>query len=193
MPLRLLMLSVALALISGCMWAPLLQNPQETNIAPTARSTDPLINDNQYDTIGTTQEGKPRVFVLQFPQKVRVHKIIIHNYNLFRFRLDAWDDRNMRWKTLKTVKQRRDVTGEDRLAQPKYEFPRLNVTTDKLRIAVSRTVDDSVIPKATVTPEDKILNVETSSAYRLGYYYRVLVEATAQIREVQVYGRPADR
>ena len=96
----------------------------------------------------------------------------------------------MEWKTSQTVRQRRDAKGVDsKMIQPKYEFGRLSFMTDKIRINVTRTVDDDIVSKERPTQDDIVVNrIRDIVMGRFVEYYRVLVENTAGVREIEVYG-----
>jgi hypothetical protein len=179
--------------IPGCMWAPILTTNWSENYALDAnggKSDTPAINDGKLSTVAFSSQKRPRHFIIQFAQPQQIRKIIIHNYNLFYFELQYWNSSKLEWKTIYTVRQRRDVKGVDsKVIQPKYEFGRLNFTTDKIRINVTRTVDDDVISKETPAKDDIVLNrIRKFILGRFVEYYRVLDEKPAGVREVEVYG-----
>lgn len=150
-------------------------------------ATDPLLNDGDLNTIATAwMKDQKRVFALKFPTTAPVRKIVIHNKNLFRFDVEYWDSEAWEWKQAHAVRQRRNIKNER--AQQTYTIDQLNFETNMIRIMVSRTVDDKVISKMTVSPEDKIVNqIRDNVAGRYVEYYRVLAPAEATIREIEVY------
>jgi len=148
------------------------------------------INDEKLDTIAYTPKGKPRRFVIKFAEPKRIRKLVIYNYNLFHFDLRYWDIGNMEWKTFHGFRQRRDVVGMDsKMIQPKYEVGKLNFVTDRIRIDVSRTVDDESVIKYKLDKGDKVLNkIRKTVLGRYTEYYKVLKEHPAGVREVEIYG-----
>ena len=180
-------------LTSSCMWAPILTTNWSVNYALDTnggRSETPAINDGKLDTVGYSSAKRPRHFIVQLAEPKKIRKIVIHNYNLFYFELQYWDSSNMEWKTFQTVRQRRDAKGVDsKMIQPKFEFGRLNFMTDKIRISVTRTVDDDIVSKERPSQDDIIINrIRKFVMGRFVEYYRVLVEKSAGVREIEVYG-----
>ncbi|MCZ6676924.1 MAG: hypothetical protein O7E52_06715 [Candidatus Poribacteria bacterium] len=147
------------------------------------KANHPALNDGNLETIAAVVPRNERIFTLKFPEAKSVRKIVIHNGNLFRFKVDYWDNDAFAWKTIYSVRQRRDI-GAHR-AQATYVLDRLNFKTSMLRINVSRTVDDDVIPKLVREPGDRVLTrrMDVNGVY----YYRVMNPAWAQIREIEVY------
>ena len=117
-----------------------------------------------------------------------MRKIIIHNENLFQFDVDYWDIKTSAWKTIHTVRHRRN-TGNSR-AQPKYIIDRLNIKTNKIRINVLRTVDDRILTDGFYIDftNDKVVSRYMGNYH--GHYmemYRLMKRAQARIREIEVY------
>jgi len=178
---------------SSCMWTPILTTNWSENYALDAnggKSETPAINDGKFDTVAFSSAERPRHFIIQFAEPQKIRRIVIHNYNLFYFEIQYWDSSKMEWKTFQTVLQRRDVKGVDsKMIQPKYEFGSLSFMTDKIRINVTRTVDDDVVSKERPTQDDIIVNrIRKFVMGRFVEYYRVLVEKPAGVREIEVYG-----
>ncbi|MFQ6041490.1 MAG: hypothetical protein ACE5PV_11590 [Candidatus Poribacteria bacterium] len=183
----------AILLTSSCMWVPILETNWSENYALDAnggKSETPAINDGKIDTIAFSSARRPRHLIVQLSEPKKVRKIVVHNYNLFYFDLQYWDSDKMEWKTVQTVRQRRDAKGVDsKMIQPRFEFGRLNFMTDKIRINVIRTVDDDVVSKERPTQDDIIVNrIRKYIMGRFVEYYRVLVEKPAGVREIEVYG-----
>ena len=157
-----------------------------------AEATHPSLNDGDLNTIATAwMKDQKRVFALRFPTTESVRKIVIHNENLFRFEVEYWDNEAWEWKLAHAVRQRRDI--KNKRAQQTYVIDQLNFETNMIRIMVSRTVDDKVVSKMTVAPEDKIVNqIRDNIAGRYVEYYRVLAPAEATVREIEVYHFAAD-
>ena len=157
-----------------------------------AEATHPALNDGTLDTVGVAwMKDKKRVFALKFPTVKPVRKIVIHNDNLFRFDVEYWDAEAWEWKRVHEVRQKRNIkTGR---AQPIYIIDRLNFETKMIRIMISRTVDDRVVSKPTVGPNDKVVNmIRDNIAGRYVEYYRVLEPAEARVREIEVYHYVSD-
>ena len=177
----------------GCVWAPMFETKWSENyaLAPNGGiAEDTNINDGKLETIGYTLKGKPRRFVIKLGEPKRIRKLVIYNYNLFRFDLQYWDTEKMEWKTFRQIRQRRDVAGIDsKVVQPKYEIRQLNFATDRIRIDVSRTVDDESVIKYKLDKGDKVLDrIRRTILGRYTEYYKVLKEHPAGIREVEIYG-----
>jgi len=180
-------------LISGCIWVPVLETKWSENYALASNggiSEDANINDAKLGTIAHTPKGKPRRFVIKLAEPKRIRKLVVYNYNLFRFNLQYWDMENMEWKTFHEVRQRRNIVGMDsKIIQPKYEVGRLNFVTDRIRIDVSRTVDDESVMKKKPDKDDKILDrTRTTIGGRYIEYYKILKERPAGVREIEIYG-----
>ncbi|GIX05704.1 MAG: hypothetical protein KatS3mg115_0107 [Candidatus Poribacteria bacterium] len=154
------------------------------------RATDPAIIDGNPETVGQTPpQADPRIFLIEFPEPKTVRRIRILNDNLYRFRVEYWDTRRGDWRTLKTVWQRRDVEGDERIVQPIYDIRGINFTTDKIRLVVTRTVDDRIVAKVAPDRDDKILDhVRQVIGNTWVEYYKIIVELPARVREVEVYG-----
>ncbi len=177
---------------SGCIWSSILATAWSDNIASATfgtQATHPALNDGNLDTVATTPaRNKERVFALKFDSIKPVRRVIIYNQNLFRFDLDYRDTttKEPTWKTAHTVRQRRDV-GNKRV-QSRYLIDRLNFKTDIIRIRVSRTVDDEVVSKAQIDPDDMIVNqIRQTIGGHFVEYFRVIVPAIAAVNEIEVY------
>jgi len=176
--------------LAGCVWAPVLSNQWGENFALAAYGTEanhPSLNDGNLETVSVVYpiEGE-RIFTLKFVAVKPIQKIVIHNENLFRFNVDYLDTETGEWKTVYEVRQRRDI-GKERV-QLKYVIDRLNFQTNMIRIKVLRTVDDRVVSKGTVRPNDKVVNYQKGTF--LGHYeehFRVINPAMAGVREIEVY------
>jgi len=185
-------LALIVALIfSGCHLSSILSSESYENYALFAEANPPELNDGNLETIAIVPDEEIRQFTIKFVEPKNIRKIVIHNHNLYRFKIEYWEERIGKWKTLKSIQQRRDIEGTSRRIQKKYVFSNLNFVTDKLRIDVSRTVDDRVVSTKTVNPDQQVINVIRRSSLR-GYreYYRVLKRSPASLREIEIYGIP---
>lgn len=178
--------------LSGCVWSSILSTEWSENIALATvgtQATHPALNDGRLDTVATTAiKNKERVFALKFDSIKPVRRIIIYNQNLFRFDVDYRDTKvsELTWKHAHSVRQRRDVG--DQRTQSKYVIDRLNFKTDMIRISVSRTIDDQVISKMQVGPDDMIVDhIRRTIGGRYVEYYRVMAPAIAAVSEIEVY------
>ena len=116
----------------------------------------------------------------------KVHKIVIHNDNLFRFNVDYLDAKTQEWKTIHEVRQRRNI-GKER-TNTKYVIDRLNFKTDTIRINVLRTVDDRVVSRATIGEHDRVVNrVRGRLGGRYVEEFHILSPSMASVREIEVY------
>jgi hypothetical protein len=149
------------------------------------KGNHPALNDGNLETIAAVPAKNERVFTLKFPDVRSVRKIVIHNGNLFRFEVDYLDTKTDQWKTIHSVRQRRDIQNQN--AQSTYVIDRLNFQTDMIQINVSRTVDDDIITKPIREPGDKVVDRRLTLGGLYYPHFRVVRPAWAQIREVQVY------
>jgi hypothetical protein len=175
--------------LAGCVWLSALSTQWSENFALETYGTEanhPFINDGKLDTVAMVGGGNmPRVFTLKFPDVQKVRRIIIHNDNLFWFHVDYFDTETSEWETCYSMRQRRNI-GNQR-TQPQYLVDRLNVETNMIRIDVSRTVDDDVVPKPIAEPGDKVVNRKLTVGRLYMPHYRVIAQAPARIREIEVY------
>lgn len=150
----------------------------------------PELNDGQTSTVASTPpKSDPREFLIEFPEKKQIRRIRIVNQNLYRFTVSYWDLERSEWRALRTVWQRRDVDSYERSIQPIFDFTRINVHTDKIKITVTRTVEDQIVNKVAPVPGDKILeHVRRTIAGTWVEFWRVIVESPARVREVEIYG-----
>jgi hypothetical protein len=154
------------------------------------KASDARMIDGNVATIASTpRDADPREFVVELPAPRRIRRIRVVNENLYRFSVAYWNAERAEWRTLKTVWQRRDAQGIERVIQPVYAITGLNVVTDKIRIVATRTVDDVIVSKVAPDPGDKILDhVRRAAGGTWVEYYRIIAESTARVREVEIYG-----
>lgn len=184
------LVSAFMLIFSACHLSSILSGEKYENYTIFAQTNAPELIDRNVETIAEVPDDEIRQFTIEFAEPKQIRKIVIHNHNLYRFKIEYWDERLQKWKILRSVQQRRNIEGTSRI-QPKYTLKGINFATDKLRIDVSRTVDDRVITKTSVEPDDKIINVERrSSVYGYKEYYRILKRSPASLREVEIYGMP---
>jgi hypothetical protein len=160
-----------------------------------AIASDPSINDGKASTFGHSQ-GEEREFVIDFDQERHVRKVIIINDNLFRFALQYWDDNRLgptgqrgTWRTAYEVRQRGGTEPGSEVVVPKFEI-RTNFKSKKVRVIVSRSIDDKTVGKYSVDQDDKVVDRRMSRNLfgQMVVVYRVLVEAPAKIWEIEAYG-----
>lgn len=174
----------------GCAHLSRLETRWTENYALDATVNAEGLNDGKTNTVASTPlKADPREFIIEFPEPRRVQRIRLVNANLYRFSVAYWDMERKEWKAIQTVVQRRDVEGKERRVQPLFEFTHFNVETNKIRVEVTRTVDDLIVSKVAPNPDDKILErVRTVVGKSWIEYYRVILESPAQIRELEIYG-----
>ncbi|MCH8294776.1 hypothetical protein IH992_27130 [Candidatus Poribacteria bacterium] len=179
--------------LSGCLIAENLSglsNQWSENFALSPYGTvanHPSLNDGNLETVGVIHpvDGE-RVLTLKFERIKQVHKIVIHNDNLFRFNVDYLDAKTQEWKTIHEVRQRRNI-GKER-TNTKYVIDRLNFKTDTIRINVLRTVDDRVVSRATIGEHDRVVNrVRGRLGGRYVEEFHILSPSMASVREIEVY------
>ena len=153
-------------------------------------ATHPYLNDGKLSTVAETRNlADPREFVLQLDKPRRVRRITLKNDNLYRFSVKYWDAKREIWRDVKTVRQRRDVEGAERVIQPAFDFGGINFETDRILIDVTRTVDDIIITKSAPDPNDKVIEHGWREiGGRQREYFRILIERPARVREVEVFG-----
>ena len=176
--------------LSGCVWISSLSTQWSENIAKASYGTkadNPALNDGKLETVASLKPQKgERIFTLTFPQVKPVRKIVIHNENLFYFDVDYWDLKTSAWKTIHTVRHRRN-TGNSR-AQPQYSIDRLNIKTNRIRVNVLRTVDDRLLATGFVDfTNDKVTWYKGNYHGNYMEMYRFVRREQARIREIEVY------
>jgi len=182
---------ITVLFLSGCNLSSILSNEKYENYAIFAQSNPPELTDGNLNSIAEVPEGDTRLFEIRFAEPKHILQIVIHNHNLYRFKIEYWDERLQKWKILESVQQRREIEGISRRIQKKYTFKNVNCITDKMRIEVSRTVDDRVVTKTSVAPDDIIVDIDRGgSIYGYREYYKVLKRSSASIREIQIFGLP---
>ena len=133
--------------------------------------------------------GQGGKIILKFDGERQVRRIRLTNDNLYRFSVSYWDERREDWRDVATVRQRRDVEGAERIIQPMFDFGSINFRTDRIRIDVTRTVDDVIVTKAAPGPNDRVIEHGWQNiGGRQREYFRILIERPARVREVEVYG-----
>jgi hypothetical protein len=187
-------LAAALVVATGCaLLSPLVTTNWSENYALDANggvANVPELNDGKTTTVANTHpKSDPREFVIEFPEPKQVRRIRIANQNLYRFSISYWDEARSEWRVLRTVWQRRDVDSYERSIQPVFDFTHINLSTTKIKITVTRTVEDRIVNKVAPVPGDKIIeHVQRTIAGTWVEFWRVIVESPARVREVEVYG-----
>jgi hypothetical protein len=155
-----------------------------------SQASHPYLNDGKLSTVAMTpNRADPREFILKFDGERQVRRIKLTNDNLYRFKVAYWDGRREIWRDVQTVRQRRDVEGAERVIQPLFVFGKLNFRTDRIRIEVTRTVDDIIVTKSAPGPNDTVIEHGFQNiSGRQREYFRILIESPARVREVEVYG-----
>ena len=174
--------------LNACRLAAVLSTQYSENIAQANYGTEanhPGLNDGNLETIATIQATNERFFIIRFVDVKPVRKIIVHNGNLFRFKMEYLKPETDEWETFHSVIQRRNLQGKS--AQGMYVFDRLNFNTKMIRITVTRTVDDIVVNKLEPDPGDKIVDKRQTMFDRYHPHYRVVRPSIAQVREIEVY------
>ncbi|RKY01681.1 hypothetical protein DRP77_09255 [Candidatus Poribacteria bacterium] len=186
-------LLIALAAVQGCYWKSILLGPNwSENYALQsmgAVASDPHINDGRYDTYGVAEPSeKGRTFLITLPQPREIRRIVIYNYNLYKFDVRYWDLKRGVWRNAVVVRRRWSTSS--RGAQERFDFRNVRFTTDKILIVVHRTVDDEVVDKLRLSPGDKVVGTRFTNIFGgvPVQVYRVLLEKPAVLREVELYG-----
>ena len=174
--------------LNACRLAAVLSTQYSENIAQANYGTEanhPGLNDGNLETIATIPATNERYFIIRFAEVNPVRKIIIHNENLFRFKMEYLKLGVDEWETFHSVIQRRNLQGKN--AQDMYVFDRLNFNTKMIRITVTRTVDDIVVNKLEPEPGDKIVDQRQTMFDQYLPHYRVIQPSIAQVREIEIY------
>ena len=174
--------------LNACRLAAVLSTQYSENIAQTNYGTEanhPGLNDGNVETVATIPATNERYFVIKFTDVKPVRKIIVHNGNLFRFKMDYLNPESDDWETFHSVIQRRNLDGKT--VQPMFVFDRLNFQTQMIRITVTRTIDDIIINKLEPDSGDKIVDQRRTMFDRYLPHYRVVRPSIAQVREIEVY------
>ncbi len=174
--------------LNACRLAAVLSTQYSENIAQAnygTKANHPGLNDGNLETIATIPATNERYFIIRFAEVNPVRKIIIHNENLFRFKMEYLKPGVDEWETFHSVIQRRNLQGKD--AQGMYVFDRLNFNTKMIRITVTRTVDDIVVNKLEPEPGDKIVDQRQTMFDQYLPHYRVIRPSIAQVREIEIY------
>lgn len=174
--------------LNACRLAQILSTQYSENIAQANFGTEtnhPGLNDGNIETIATIPASNERYFIVRFTDVKPVRKIIVHNGNLFRFKMEYLNPKSDEWVIFHSVIQRRNLQGKS--AQGMYVFDRLNFQTQMIRITVTRTVDDIVINKLEPDPGDKIVDQRNTMFDQYLPHYRVVRPSIAQVREIEVY------
>ena len=174
--------------MNACRLAEVLSTQYSENIAQAnfgSEANHPGLNDGNIETIATIPASNERYFIVRFADVKPVRKIIVHNGNLFRFKMEYLNPESDQWEIFHSVIQRRNLQGKS--AQGMYVFDRLNFQTQMIRITVTRTVDDIVINKLEPDAGDKILDQRQTMFDQYLPHYRVVRPSIAQVREIEVY------
>lgn len=174
--------------LNACRLAQILSTQYSENIAQANFGTEanhPGLNDGNIETIATIAASNERYFIVRFTDVKPVRKIIVHNGNLFRFKMEYLNPESDEWEIFHSVIQRRNLQGKS--AQGMYVFDRLNFHTQMIRITVTRTVDDIVVNKLEPDPGDKIVDQRNTMFDQYLPHYRVVRPSIAQVREIEVY------
>ena len=174
--------------LNACRLAAILSTQYSENIAQANYGTEANhagLNDGNLETIATIPASNERYFVIRFTEVKPVRKIILHNGNLFRFKMDYLKPETDEWETFHSVIQRRNLQGKS--SQGMYVFDRLNFKTKMIRITVTRTADDIVINKLEPDPGDKVVDKRQTMFDQYHPHYRVVRPSIAQVREIEVY------
>lgn len=174
--------------LTACRLAQVLSTQYSENIAQANFGTEanhPGLNDGNIETIATIPASNERYFIVRFADVKPVRKIIVHNGNLFRFKMEYLNPDSNEWEIFESIIQRRNLQGKS--AQGMYVFDRLNFQTQMIRISVTRTVEDIVVNKFEPDPGDKIVDQRQTMFDQYLPHYRVIRPSIAQVREIEVY------
>ena len=182
-------LMVLLIFLMGCLASLSTQWSDNLMLEPDVEVTDQRLVDGNLETVAIAlrpQKNKDRAFVIKFPQPQSIRRLIIHNQNLLMFSLEYLEPKTNKWEIAHTVRSRNfDRSGH---LQTKFVIARLRFTSSMIRIKVNRTIDDRIVTKTVVNPDDHVVNViKRTFAGRYAKFFRVLAPSPAAIREVEAY------
>ena len=182
-------LMVLLIFLMGCLASLSTQWSDKLMLEPDLEVTDQRLVDGNLETVAIAlppQKNKDRSFVIKFPQPQSIRRLIIHNQNLLMFSLEYLEPKTNKWEIAHSVRSRNfDRSGH---LQTKFVIDRLRFTSSMIRIKVNRTIDDRVVTKTVVNPNDHVVNViKRTFAGRYAKFFRVLAPSPAAIREVEAY------
>ncbi|MDP6594484.1 MAG: hypothetical protein QGI86_01080 [Candidatus Poribacteria bacterium] len=175
--------------LMGCLASLSTQWSDNLMLAPDLEVTDQRLVDGNLETVAIAlppQKNKDRAFVIKFPQPQSIRRLIIHNQNLLMFSLEYLEPKTNKWEIAHSVRSRNfDRNGH---LQTKFVIDRLRFTSSMIRIKVNRTIDDRIVTKTVVNPDDHVINViKRTFAGRYAKFFRVLAPSLAAIREVEAY------
>ncbi len=157
-----------------------------------SRSSDPLIIDGSYKTIGQTQFANmsriynldthpPSEAVVLLPEEKKIFRVVIHSTNLEEFKLLA-RNKDGNWEEIHDQRSNKDKIIDIRFKSP--------ATTDAIKLVVHKTSDDAAQKRKNLKIERENRVAPDGTVRRGQMVYKVLgpLKATAKISEMELYG-----
>ncbi len=157
-----------------------------------AKSTDPLIIDGNYQTIGQSQFAitsgiynldthPPSEAVVLLPEEKKIFRVVIHTTNLQEFKLMA-RNKDGNWDEIHDQRSNKDKKIDIRFNPP--------ATTDAIKLIVHKTSDDAAQKRKNLKIERENRVAADGTVRRGQMIYKILgpLKATAKIAEMELYG-----
>ncbi len=156
------------------------------------RSTDPLIIDGNYNTVGQTQfvnilgiynldAHPPSEVSVKLPEEKKIYRVVIHTTNMQEFKLMA-RNKEGKWKQIHDQRSNKDKKIDIRFNPPP--------TTDAIKLVVHKTSDDAAQKRKNLKIERENRVAPDGTVRRGQMVYKILgpLKATAKIAEMELYG-----
>ncbi|MBD3181676.1 hypothetical protein GF312_05240 [Candidatus Poribacteria bacterium] len=159
-----------------------------------AKSSHSRVVDGDYETWGVANPPD-REFELKFPEMKKINRVIIYSRNITAYQVFGWDHKDKDWRrigALGSATGRQKVYADrHKLNIPRFDH-RINFTTDRIRIVVTRAESDGVYITRDPKESDKLLDrkIEYIGQGRNRVpinIYQVYRTGPAAIREIEVY------
>jgi len=157
-----------------------------------SRSTDPLLIDGNYNTVGQTQfvnmlgiynldAHPPSEVSVKLPEEKKIYRVVIHTTNLQEFKLMA-RNKEGKWKQIHDQRSNKKKKIDIRFNPP--------ATTDAIKLVVHKTSDDAAQKRKNLKIERENRVAPDGTVRRGQMIYKVLgpLKATAKIAELELYG-----
>lgn len=187
---ELLMPIFALVLFSACAVGQ--QWSENYALLDGAKSTDPLIIDGDYTTIGQTQFGfnsriynldnhPPSEAVVLLPEEKKIYRVVINTTNMQEFKLMA-RNKDGKWKEIYDQRSNKNKKIDVRFNPP--------ATTDAIKLIVHKTSDDAAQKRKNLKVERENHVAPDGTVRRGQMIYKVFgpLKAPAKIAEIELYG-----
>ena len=160
-----------------------------------AQASMPEINDGDMETIASTKPPD-RSYTIIFPEEKKISRVVIYNQNILSYQILYWDKKVGEWKLgylMDYASGKKQVYSDlNKLEIPQLDN-RVNFTTDKIKLLVTKANSDGFAITRTPSKDDKIINHKIeyigSGRDRMRVdIYQIYVYGYARIREIEAYG-----